>query len=152
MASIENQILSGLQTILLTLSWPKQVEFEFIKTSVTDFREHELPAIQFYFPTMAYAPLQGRSDTDGTIIVEIIMRKSSTDLVNQGLLLDRLDEVLQKVGANPQLGLTSLPATEGSFKRIDPFAGSTALHIEDPFYTGSLTFIADYFRPFSGIC
>jgi hypothetical protein len=152
MASIESQIQTELRTILLTLPWPKYVEFERIRIKLTDFREHELPAIQFYDLGKTYTRLQGRSDVVWSILVEIIMKKSTTDLVNQGLLQDRMNDVHNKVGEFPQLGLTTLPVTEGTMTAIVPFGESTDLHMEDPFYTGGITFNASYLKPYSDTC
>ena len=152
MASIESQIFTALKGILETLSWPKYVEFERIRQKLGDFMPHEIPAIQFYDASQSLTQLQGRSDTIWTIVVEIIMKKSTTDLVDQGLLLDRIDEVHRKIGENPQLGLTSLPASEGTMQSILPVTYATDLHMEDPFFTANLTYNVSYFKPYSDIC
>jgi len=152
MASIESQIFTALKGILETLSWPKYVEFERIYQKLGDFKQHELPGIQFYDASQSLTQLQGRSDTIWTIVIEIVMKKSTSDLVNQGLLLDRIDEVHKKIGENPQLGLTSLPATEGSMTSVLPVTYATDLHMEDPFYTANLTYNVSYLKPYSDTC
>ena len=152
MASIESQIFTSMKTIIETLSWPKYVEFEKIRQKLGDFKPHEIPAVQFYDATQSLTKLQGRSDVIWIIVIEIIMKKTATDLVNQGLLLDRIDEIHKKIGENPQLGLTSLPVTEGSMKAILPITYATDLHMEDPFYTANLTFEVTYYKPYSDTC
>ena len=152
MASIESQIFTSLKTILEELTWPKYVEFEKIRQKLGDFRTHEIPAIQFYDAANTLTQLQGRSDVLWTIVVEIIMKKTSTDLVDQGLLLDRMDEVHKKIGENPQLGLISLPEAEGSMKSILPVSYATDLHMEDPFYTANMTYQVSYLKPYSDFC
>jgi len=152
MASIESQIFTALKTLLETLSWPKYVEFEKIRQKLGDFRPHEIPAIQFYDASQTLTQLQGRSDTLWTIVIEIVMKKTSTDLVNQGLLLDRMDTVHKKIGENSQLGLTALPATEGSMISVLPLNYSTDLHMEDPFYTANMTYQCSYYKPYSDTC
>lgn len=152
MASIESQIFASMKTILEELSWPKYVEYERIRQKLGDFRPHEIPAIQIYDGSATYARLQGRSDMTWFLIVEVVMKKTQDDLVDQGLLFDRLNEVETKIGENPQLGLTSLPATEGTMVSIVPIARATDLHMEDVFYTGNLSFQAEYLKPYSDIC
>lgn len=152
MASIESQILTELKTLLETLAWPKYVEFEKIYQKLGDFKAHEVPAIQFYDATQSLSQLQGRSQTAWIVVIEIIMKKSATDLVNQGLLLDRIDTVHRKLGENSQLGLTALPASEGSMISVLPVNYSTDLHMEDPFYTANLTYEITYYKPYSDIC
>jgi len=152
MASIESQIFTSLKTILESLSWAKYVEYEKIRPRLTEFHSHELPAIQFYDATQSLVQLQGRSDVTWVIVVEIVMKRSSSDPVDQALLLDRMDEIHKKIGENPQLGLTSLPASEGSMKSILPLTYATDLHMEDPFYTANMSFQVTYLKPYSDLC
>ena len=152
MASIENQIFDALKTTLDTLTWPVTIEFERIRQKLGDFREHELPAIQFYDASQSLTQLQGRMSTVWTVIIEIIMKQTTADVVDQGLLLDRIDEVHRKLGENPQLGLTSLPLSEGTMISILPFSYATDLHMETPFYTANLTYNISYEKPYSSIC
>ena len=92
MASLENSILAALQGILQELTWQKSVEYEKIKLLSTDFREHELPGIQFYDSGRSIAHVQGRIEVDWNITIEILMKRTSTDVVDQGILLDRTEE------------------------------------------------------------
>jgi len=152
MASIESQIQTALQTALATLAWPKIIEFERIRPLLSDFREHELPAIQFYDGGKSLSRQQGRSSVTWLLVVEVVMKRTTADIVNQGLLQDRLNEIHNKVGETPQLGLINLPLTEGTMVYIVPVAESTDLHMEDPFYTGQITFEVSYLKPYNSVC
>ena len=152
MASLENQILAALQDKLEELSWPKVVEYEKIKLLETDFREHELPAIQFFDNGRAFQHIQGRIEVEWNISIEIVMKRTSADVVDQGILLDRSEEVERKIGSNVTLGLNINNPPVGNVVHVKYLSAITDLHTVEPFFISILNFSVNYFKPFTGEC
>lgn len=152
MASLENSILAALQGILQELTWQKSVEYEKIKLLNTDFREHELPGIQFYDSGRSIAHVQGRIEVDWNITIEILMKRTSTDVVDQGILLDRTEEVERKIGANVTLGLDTNDSSIGNVVHVKYLNAITDLHTVEPFFISLMNFSVNYFKPYTGEC
>ena len=152
MASLENLILVAMQEKLQELTWPKVVEYEKIKLLSTDFREHELPAIQFYDNGRSFQHVQRRIEVEWNITVEILMKRTSSDAVDQGVLLDRSEEVERKIGSNLTLGLDTNTAMIGNVVHVKYINAITDLHTVEPFFISLLNFSVNYFKPYSGAC
>jgi hypothetical protein len=152
MASLESMIMSSLQSKLQELSWPKVVEYEKIKLLSSDFRASELPAIQFYDSGRGFKHSQGRIEVEWGITIEIVMKRTSSDAVDQGLLLDRSEEVERKIGENVELGLASNAPIIGNVVHVKYLNAITDLHTVDPYFISLLNFSVNYFKPYTGIC
>ena len=152
MASLESSILAALQTILEELPWQKSVEYEKIKLLSVDFREHELPGIQFYDSGRQISHVQGRIEVDWNITIEILMKRTSTDIVDQGVLLDRTEEIERKIGENVTLRLDTNDASIGNVVHVKYLNAITDLHTVDPFFISLMNFSVNYFKPYTGEC
>ena len=152
MASLESDILDNLKTKLEELPWQKSVEFEKIKLLNTDFRDHELPAIQFYDNGKEVRHDQRRVEINWNIVIEIVMKRTSSDAVDQGVLLDRIEDVELKIGANVQLDLGGAPASQGTMIHVKYLSAFTDLHSVEPFFMGIMNFQANYFKPYTAEC
>jgi len=152
MASLENLILAALQEKLQELTWPKVVEYEKIKLLSTDFREHEMPAIQFYDNGRSFAHVQRRIEVEWNITIEVLMKRTSSDVVDQGVLLDRTEEIERKIGANMTLGLDTNDAMIGNVVHVKYLSAITDLHTVEPFFISLMNFSVNYFKPYTGEC
>ena len=152
MASMESDILDNLKTRLDELAWQNSVEFEKIKLHSTDFRDHELPAIQFYDDAKQVRHDQGRILVNWNIVIEIVMKSTSSDVVDQGVLLDRIEDVERKIGENVQLDLGSATSSQGTMVHVKYLGASTDLGTLDPLFLGILNFQAEYYKPYTGEC
>lgn len=150
--SIQKKVFENLKTILETeISWANYVEYERIRLLTSEFNLHELPAIQIFDNGESATNLQALTENVLSISIEIVMTRSSTELVDQGLLLDRKLEVKRAVGKDPRLGIISTPS-EGAFKHIQYVGGVTDLHSLDPHYLARLDFEALFTEPFVREC
>ncbi|MFQ5452257.1 MAG: hypothetical protein ACE5DQ_01715 [Candidatus Paceibacterota bacterium] len=144
--AIQNTILTNLKTQLETLAWPNLVSFDKIRISANDFRDHEIPVIQFYPTAFNHIHNQGRLLTEMAIVVEIILKQDASGVVSVGDLLDKMQDVEQKVGEDVRLGITS------SMIGVKYLGAETDLHMIEPFYIGALTFVAEFYKPYTGSC
>ena len=150
--SIQRKIFENLKSILTAeLSWANYVEYETIKLLSSDFHAHEFPAIQIFDAGESATNLQALTENVLTISIEIVMTRTTTELVDQGLLLDRKLEVKRAVGKDPTLGIVSTPS-EGSMKHIQYVGGVTDLHVLEPHYLARLDFEALFNEPFVREC
>ena len=80
------------------------------------------------------------------------MQSKETDIVDQGVLLDRKFEVKKKIGENVRLDLGQEPATTGRFIHMAYRGSLTDLHLIPPMFMARLDFDALYEEPYTGIC
>jgi hypothetical protein len=152
MASMESDIMTNLRTRLLELTWQNTVEIENIRLLSTDWRDHETPAIQIYDSGQLSESEQRRVKIGWTLTIELVMKNKVDDPVDQLILLDRMDEVLRKIGANVQLDLGSASPSQGEMIHIRYVNGITDLHTLAPFYIAVMNFEVIYLKPYTGIC
>lgn len=153
MASMESLILTNLKTRLDELTWVNSVEFEKIKLISTDFREHELPAIQFYDSGKTVIKHEHqRVSLEWQVTIELVMKTMADDVVNQGVLLDRIEEIERKIGANVQLDLGTVGSSVGQMVHVKYLNAITDLHTLPPFFSAVMNFSVAYYKPFTGVC
>lgn len=152
MASIEALIMANMKSKLEELTWQNLVEYEKIRLLSTDFRDHELPAIQFFDSGRTFQHLKGRVEVEWQITIEVVMKKQADDLVDQSVLLDRMEEIERKIGSNVQLDLGTLASSVGSMVHVKYLNAITDLHTLSPFYSGVLNFSANYYKPYVNEC
>jgi hypothetical protein len=143
--AIESDILSALKTTLEGLSWVKTVEYERIRLNFSDFGGHEVPAIQLIDGGQVHLHQNRRLETTWTILIEVVMKSTSFDLVDQGVLLDRRAEVEQLIGANVDLDVPGMIHMR--------YVGNvTDIHMVDPYFYSQLTFEAVFHKDYTGAC
>ena len=152
MASMESDIFTNLKTRLEELTFLNLVEFENIRLQTTDFREHELPAIQMYDNGQSVRHEQGRVVKLWDIVLEMIMKSTSTDVVTQGTVLDRKHDVERKIGAYVQLDLGSAPASQGTMSHIKYVSAITDLHLLQPLFLVTFNYQVEMRTPFVNEC
>jgi len=150
--SVQKLVLQNIKTKLEELTWPSLVEFERIRLYSSDFKDHEIPAIQIYDVGETARTVQGRTENEWTLTIELILRPLQDDVADQGLLFDRKLEIKRKLGEDPTLGLGSLVPSQGRFKHIKYIRGLTDLHILSPYFMARLDYQALFEEPFSSEC
>lgn len=143
--SVEREIFEALETKLQELSWAKTVDYEKIRVTPTDIQDDELPRIQIYDNTMIVAHERTQLRKTWSIVVELILKTTRAEEVNQGVLLDRKVEIERKVGESPNLGVAGM--IHMAYVRAD-----TDLHSIQPYYLARLEFSAIFRTPYSGDC
>lgn len=155
--SIQKQLFTNLKTTLendLLVSnggWARSVEFEKIRMLTADFELHDLPAIQIY--DIGESAVNQIQLTENTLAfsVEIVMTRTTGELVDQGLLFDRKLEVKRSIGKDPRLGITSSPSI-GGMQHVQYVGSVTDFATIKPHYLARLDFQAIFTEPFVRDC
>jgi hypothetical protein len=143
--AIDAQILDAFQTTLESLPWGPKVESENIIIGLSDTQDHEHPLIQIYDNGQSFTHEKGRIRVRWEIIVELVLRSSSTTTINMRTLLNRRQEIEQAIGENVNLGIS------GVFNVLY-LQNTPDIHLARPFYMTELTFVVDYYKPYVSNC
>lgn len=144
--SIDKDIMLHMEQRLLTLPWVKVVNWKRLRLVTTDFRDHEIPLIQFYDNGQTITHEAARIRVDWNISVELVMKSLATDEIDIEDVMDKRQEVEQCLGAQQtHLGVPGLihlryVGNEPDFLSIAPF------------YVTRLDFQAIYYKPYVRSC
>lgn len=108
--SFERQVFENLKSILRSeLTWAKYVDFEVVKLAISEFKDTELPAVQFWFDEEPFTiqKQRGHAQVDIRITIEIVMKPTAAAPLVQGDLLDRLSDLRAVLSDNLQLNIAS---------------------------------------------
>lgn len=147
MASMEKLIFEAVASKLAGLSWIKTINYELIRLNLSDFQEHELPAVQFYDEGEFYNHAQSRVKTDWNLTVELIMKQNVSGLVNQVELFEKKFEVELQIGHNVRLGLENT-----GIIHVQYLSSVTDLHTFEPFYIARLLFNVQFYKEYTAPC
>lgn len=140
---IKRQIFEALATRLSTLAWVKLVSWEKVRLTESDFQDHEIPCIQMYDTGALNTHQGGRVEARMGIIVELVLKQTTSMVVNQGILFDYVEEIEQLIGGQIDLGVAGV-------LHLRYVSDNTDLHTINPFYYASLEFEAIYLKSFTG--
>lgn len=133
--SYERQVFQNLKTILAGgLAWAKQVEYETIKLAISDFKDTELPAVQFWFDEEPFTMQRqrGHASADVRITIEVVLKATAATPLVQGDLLDRLRDIRELLGNNLQLNIS------GQIFQTIPVRAVRDLVTQPPYMVGQL--------------
>lgn len=134
--SFERQVFTQLQTLLKdNLSWATTVAFEEVELTISDYADHELPAVQFWFDeeTFLVQNQRGHAQADIRITIEIVMKSTAMKPLTQGDLLDRLRDVRDILSNNVRLRIT-----DGQMFQVVPIRAARDFVTQDPMMVGQL--------------
>ena len=148
MASPEEDIAAKLISICSThptLTDVKTVNFDRVQLAISDFRDHEVPAIQFWDVAQVIAHERGRIRVGWAISLEIIMKSLTSGTVTQNELWDLRRRVQLALWETPNLNIPTV---------IHMIYNSniTDLHTVEPFYIARLDFEVAYYDDLPGSC
>lgn len=133
------------------LPWAKKVNYEIIRTGFQGFLAHEIPCIQIIDQTNVRDPEQLRDRNTWILAVQLILKSQSTDFVDQGILFDRMNDMIKLIGENTQMNVTPVNLGD-SFLQIRPIAEVTDIHSETPFFIGELNLECIFYTGTRGPC
>lgn len=145
MAGIDSQILDAFESQLKELSWVKKVSSEEIILGFSETEEAEVPLIQVYGLGQRMIHERGRLKVSWTIIVELVLRSSYSNVVNMRTLLDRRQDIEQKIGSRVNLGVPSVI-------NVLYNGNSDDIRLVKPYYVTELEFQVEYYKPYTGQC
>lgn len=127
-------------------AFANSVNTEKIKLLSSDFEPHEFPAIQMYDLGETCQPAQqGENQCDWRVRIEIVLKNTSTFLIDQASLRQYKHIVERAIGSQVQLGVKKII-------RVDYVTGITDPHIVDDLYIAQLDFVIRYFKGYTREC
>jgi len=149
--SIENKILAAMKTIIEELAFLKYVEYERIRTNLSDFQPHEMPGVQIYDNGESYRHQRSLVETNWDIIVEYFQVANPDGSHNAAELYDRKYDIERKIGDNLKLGIPAV-AEDGSMIEVQYIDSVTNLFMVNGISVAQLRFRPLFNKPYSGIC
>lgn len=119
----------------------KYLSFDKIKLLQSDFKDHELPAIQLIDVSESVIHEQSRTKNTWMITLEVVMRESENEPIGQQDLWNMEYEIKRKLWADPTLGIKN----KGMI-HLRLLGTQTDLHLLEPFYFCRLDFEALYYE------
>lgn len=138
----KREIFENLASTLSALPWVKTVEWERIRITETDIRDHEIPLIQIYDTGSQNEHQRGNVQSTLGISIELILKQTSLNTASQSELFDMVEEIENAIGGNINLGVSGVI-------HLRYVSNATDLHTIEPYYYAVLNFEAIYNRLFS---
>ena len=143
--SIETDIINALVAKLQTVTELKTINYDRINVTITDFMEHELPAVQLFDIGQTIQHNRGRSIVTWSMSIELIMKSLSTGTVSQLDLFELRRTIALALWDQPNLGVP------GVIHLV--YTGNiTDLHTLEPYYIARLDFDVLYNDNLTGAC
>jgi hypothetical protein len=130
---IEAKILEGVKAKLDTLTWPALVTWERLRLTTTDISSFEIPLVQLYMSSTECRHQTQTLESTMTFFVEVLLRQSATAVANQRELLDKIEDVKDVMGVNPNMDIPGVFHIRMIRREID-------VHTLEPFFYGRLQF------------
>ena len=152
MSSMKRLIVEEVASILSQgLPWLRKVNYETIRVGIAGFLPHEIPCIQIIDQVNVRDAEKNRDENTWILLLQLILKSKRNDEVNQGILFDRMDDIIRLIGNNTVLNIT--PTTPGdSFIQLRSIAEATDIHSENPFFLGEITLESKFYTATRGPC
>lgn len=143
--SIESDIADAIVAVVTTVTEVKTINFDKIILATSDFRDHELPAVQLWDVFQSVEHQRGRILVSWSLSLELIMKSLTTGSVVQKDLWELRRKIQLALWANPNLGIP------GVVHMV--YTGNiTDLHTVEPYYISRLDFDVLYYDNLTGAC
>lgn len=143
--SIESDIADAIVAVVTTVTEVKTINFDKIILATSDFRDHELPAVQLWDVFQSVEHQRGRILVSWSLSLELIMKSLTTGSVVQKDLWELRRKIQLALWANPNLGIP------GVVHMV--YTGNiTDLHTVEPYYISRLDFDVLYYDNLTGSC
>ena len=148
MASKRTEIAQAIASIITTNLVPdsiKTVITDKVRLLAEDFQDWELPAVQIIDLGEVNQHEIRRGKKSWNLSIEVVIGPTAEDPVSQEELWDLMELLETTIWPTPQLGLSYVIHAK-------LLGSSTDLHLLDPFYTGRIDLVVDYYQPLVGNC
>lgn len=143
--SIESDIADAIVNIVTAIPAIKTVNFDKVILATSDFRDHELPAVQLWDVFQSVEHQRGRILVNWSLSLELIMKSLTSGTVVQKDLWELRRTIQLALWANPNLGIP------GVVHMV--YTGNiTDLHTVEPYYISRLDFDVQYYDNLTGAC
>lgn len=133
--SFERQVFESLKSILAAgLTWARSCDFEIVKLAISEFKDTELPAVQFWLDEEPFdvTKQRGHAQVDIRITIEIVMKPTAAEPLTQGDFLDRLSDVREVLSDNVTLNIN------GKMQQVVPVRAARDYVTQEPYMVGQL--------------
>lgn len=148
MASTEETIVAKIVDILETdptLTDLKTVNSDKIQIAISDFRNHEVPAVQIWDLAQTLQHERSRIKKSWALSLEIVMKSLTSGKVDQNALWDLRRRIELALWSRPNLGI---PAVVHMV-----YTGNiTDLHSVEPFYIARIDLEVMFYDDLTGSC
>ena len=146
MIELEEQVATKILDILSTdVPELNYLSFEDVKVAIDDFREFELPAVQLWDVSQDITHERGYEKTSWTIVLEIIMKSTTSNVVKQKDLWALRHKIGLALWDEPNLGIPGVIHLRYKNNLTD-------LHLLQPFYTARMEFEVLFRRQLTRSC
>lgn len=142
---MEEDIADKIVEILEAIPGLNYVSFDKIILATSDFKDHEIPAVQVWDVAQTIQHERGRILVNWSLSIEIIMKSLTSGLVNQQDLWKLRRDVQLALWANPNLGIPGVV-------HLIYTGNITDLHSIEPYYIARLDFDVQYYDNLTGSC
>ena len=143
--SIESTIADAIVAVVEAVPGVKSVNFDKVLLATSDFRDHELPAVQLWDVGQSIEHQRGRILVTWALSLEVIMKSLVAGSVVQKDLWEFRRTIQLALWAKPNLGIP------GVVHLI--YSGNiTDLHSVEPYYITRLDFDVQYYDNLTGSC
>jgi len=140
--SIEGKIFEALEAVLISLPWVSTVEYKNLRILPSDWRDHELPGLQFFDNRAGVRHARGDVDVEWSLSIEIVLKSVADSHYTQLDLFDKKQSVEDIIGQNVDLGIAGM-----KHLRFDGWETDATM---PPYLVCRLDFTALYKKSFTG--
>ncbi len=143
--SMKSKIADQLLTRLADIPQIKSVSFDSVKLLASDFKEHEIPAIQLIDKVETIAHEMSRVKKTWELQLEVVLKGNEYDQISQQDLWNLVYEIERKLWEQPNLGIAGVVHARY-------LSNETDLHLLAPFYFAKLNFEIIYYQHLVSDC
>lgn len=125
--STKSKIAKALEALLNDMPQFNYVGFDRVRLLASDFREDELPAVQFIDLTETIQHKLSLAVRTWSVSLEVVHKSTENEYINQSDLWDLEYQISRKIWANPNLGVKGV-------QQCVYTGNTTDLHLLEPFY------------------
>jgi hypothetical protein len=137
--------MEAIKTRLSSLTWAKSCDWKKIRISMDGTNQDQIPMIQFYQNGTSYTHEQGRLQATMQVSVELVLRSTATQEYDQADLMDKMQEIIEAVGLNPNLGIAGVIHARVLSDDLD-------LHLLEPYFYGTIIFEVIFYVKYNSLC
>lgn len=143
--SIESTIADAIVAVVTSVTEIKTVNFDKVILATSDFRDHELPAVQLWDVFQSVEHQRGRILVNWSMSLELVMKSLTSGTVIQKDLWELRRKIQLALWANPNLGIPGVV-------HLVYTGNITDLHSVEPYYISRLDFDVQYYDNLTGTC
>jgi hypothetical protein len=143
--AIETDIMNAIVARVQTVADVKTVNSDRIVLATSDFRDHELPAVQIWDVAQSMQHQRGRILVNWALSLELVMKSLESGAVDQSTLWTLRRDIQLALWNEPNLGIP------GVVHMI--YTGNvTDLHLIEPYYVARIDFDVQFYDNLTGSC